>query len=150
MKGTHMKRTTRKKKTRRSAHGDKRARALDDLRKLSVPEVARAHDVPAATVARWAKEAGITPPDGRARRHHAPALPAAPAPAPPAPAVARANGNGNGKPAIEIHGLTDWLRVRVAEELGAIVERELPAALDRALARAYGGKSTSTATAKHG
>lgn len=135
-----MKRTKRKKSTatRRSHHGDKRAGALDALRKLSVPEVARAHDVPAATVARWAKEAGIKPPDGRARRH-APTLPAAPAPT-PAPAVARANGNGNGKPAIEIHGLTDWLRVRVADELSAIVARELPGALDKALARAYGGK----------
>lgn len=131
MKRTRKKTTT----TRRSPHGAKRPGALDALKKASVPEVARALDVPAATVARWAKEAGITPPDGRARRHHAPALPAAPAPT-PAPAVARANGNGNGKPAIEIHGLTDWLRM----ELGAVVARELPAALDNALARAYGGK----------
>lgn len=92
-----MKRT---KKTGRSAprpspHGDKRAQALQALKDYSVPEVARQLDTPAATVARWAKEAGVKPPDGRMRRHHAPPLPAAPAPSAPPPAR-----NGNGRPEI--------------------------------------------------
>lgn len=118
------------KKKRASRHGAKRPVALADLKLHPVLAVARKHGVPPQTVARWAKEAGVKPPDGRSLRHHAPPLP-------PAPVT---NGSRETKAQLEIRGLHALVRELVLVELPDVVKRELPAAIDRALSRAYAEK----------
>lgn len=118
------------KKKRASRHDAKRPVALADLKLHPVAAVARKHDLPEATVYRWVREAGLKPPDGRSLRHHAPPLP-------PAPVT---NGSRETKAQLEIRGLHALVRELVLVELADVVKRELPAAIDRALSRAYAEK----------
>lgn len=119
------------KKKRASKNDDKRQTVLADLKLHPIPAVARKHGLPQSTAYRWAREADVKAPDGRAVRHHAPPLP-------PAPAT---NGSRETKAQLEIRGLHALVRELVLVELADVVKRELPAAIDRALSRAYAGKA---------
>ena len=113
------------KKKRASKHDGKRPLVLVELKEHPIPAVARKHGLPEATVYRWAREAGVKPPDGRAVRHHAPPLP----PAPPT------NGGREPKAQLEIRGLQALVRELVLAELQGLVARELPGALQAILNR---------------
>ncbi len=116
-----MKRTTKRRGRRTFSDEQKRAILAEITPKNTAAAVARKHGLQWATIKAW-------------RAKLATLAPAA------APVKAATNGT-NGKPALQIHGLDALVRTLVVDELGPIVARELPAALERALARAYGGKA---------